>query len=137
MAIKIIDGAKDTVKGWLGWRKEIEPPAPEAEAVFLLTYGDLIIGRLSAKQGLWQFEYSDEFRLQDDLRPILEMPDVQKTYRSPNLWQFFAMRIPSLGQPDVEEILEREHILETDSIRLLDRFGKRTIANPFELKLAA
>ena len=47
------------------------------------------------------------------------------------------MRIPSLGQPDIEEILEREQIEETDSIRLLDRFGKRTTANPFELKLAA
>lgn len=137
MAIKLIDDAKDAVKGWFGWRKEIAPPAPEAEAVFLLTHGDLIIGKLSAKQGLWHFEYSDEFKRQKDLRPILEMPDVQKVYQSPNLWQFFAMRIPSLGQPDIEEILEREHILETDSIRLLDRFGKRTIANPFELKLAA
>ena len=133
MAIKLVEAAKD----FFGWRKVIEPPAPEAEAVFFLTHGDLVIGTLSAKQGLWQFEYSDEFRLQDDLRPILEMPDVQKVYQSPNLWQFFAMRIPSLGQPDVEEILEREHISETDSIKLLERFGKRTIANPFELKLAA
>ena len=133
MAIKLVEAAKD----FFGWRKVIAPPALEAETVFLLTHGDLIIGRLSAKQGLWQFEYSREFKLQDDLRPILEMPDVQKVYQSPNLWQFFAMRIPSLGQPDVEEILEREHISETDSIRLLERFGKRTIANPFELKLAA
>ena len=133
MAIKLVDAAKD----WLGWRKAIEPPAPEAEAVFLLTHGDLVIGSLSAKQGLWQFEYSDEFKRQDDLRPILEMPDVERIYQSPNLWQFFAMRIPSLGQPEIEEILEREHIEETDAIRLSERFGKRTIANPFELKLAA
>ncbi len=119
------------------WRKAVEPPAPEAEAVFLLTYGDLLIGTLSAKQGLWHFEYSEEFRTQNDLRPILEMPNVNEVYQSPNLWQFFAMRIPSLEQPEIEEILEREHIEELDSIRLLERFGKRTIANPFELKLAA
>lgn len=133
MAVKLIETAKD----WFGWRKAVEPPAPEAEAVFLLTYGDLLVGTLSAKQGLWHFEYSEEFRRQDDLRPIMEMPNVNEAYQSPNLWQFFAMRIPSLEQPEIEEILEREHIEELDSIRLLERFGKRTIANPFELKLAA
>lgn len=127
----------EAIKNSFSWRKAVEPPAPEAEAVFLLTYGDLLIGKLTAKQGLWHFEYSEEFRRQDELRPILEMPNVNEVYQSPNLWQFFAMRIPSLEQPEIEEILEREHIEELDSIRLLERFGKRTIANPFELKLAA
>jgi hypothetical protein len=61
----------------------------------------------------------------------------KRSLSKPNLWQFFAMRIPSLEQPEIEEILEREHIEELNSIRLLERFGKRTIANPFELKLAA
>jgi HipA-like protein len=105
-------------------------------AKFLLKYDDLLIGTLTAKDGVWQFEYSEEFT-RSDLRPIIEFPKVGETYRSKDLWQFFAMRIPSPEQPEVEGILRREHIGEDDAVALLKRFGGRTIANPFELSLAA
>ena len=131
---KLLQKSIDTVKSFLGWQRFTEPPPPEATAVFLLKYGDLKIGTLSAKDGLWHFEYSIEFRKQGDLRPILELPDVNKVYESPSLWRFFEMRIPSLEQPEIEEILDRDHIDEDDSIKLLQRFGRRTIANPFDLE---
>jgi HipA-like protein len=86
------------------------------------------------QESLWQFEYSDEFK-RSDLRPIVEFSDVEKVYQSKELWQFFAMRIPSPEQPEVEEILRREQIEEHDAVKLLKRFGGRTIANPFELTL--
>lgn len=125
-----------SLPGWLGLRKELQA-APEVKATFLLTHHNLLIGTLSVENSIWQFEYSDEFRRDGSYRPIVEFPDVNKTYQSPTLWQFFASRIPSLEQAEVEEILKHEHIEEDDAVRLLQRFGKRTITNPFQLDVAA
>lgn len=121
---------------WLGLREHIQAP-PEVKAKFLLKYGDLLIGTLSAEDGKWRFEYSDEFRRQDELRTIVEFPDVNKTYQSDDLWQFFASRIPSPEQAEVEAILKHEQIEESDAVGLLRRFGKKTITNPFELEAVA
>lgn len=126
---KLMDAARD----WLGVRAHVHA-SPEVRAKFLLKYGDLPVGTLTVQESLWQFEYSDEFK-GSDLRPIVEFPDVEKVYQSKELWQFFAMRIPSPEQPEVEEILRREQIEEHDAVKLLKRFGGRTIANPFELTL--
>jgi HipA-like protein len=128
---KLMDKAKD----WLGFAHSVKAP-PEAHAKFLLTYNDLLVGILTVEDGLWRFEYSDKFRSEVDFRPIVEFPDVNKTYVNEDLWQFFASRIPSTEQPEVEEILKREHVNEDDAVGLLRLFGKRTIANPFELTLA-
>ena len=128
---KLMDKAKE----WLGFARSVKAP-PEAHAKFLLTYDDLLVGILSVEDGMWKFEYSDKFRSENDFRPIVEFPDVSKTYVNEDLWQFFASRIPSTEQPEVEEILRREQVKEDDAIGLLKLFGKRTIANPFELTIA-
>lgn len=107
------------------------------KAKFLLKYGNLLIGTLSAEDGKWRFEYSDEFRRQSSLRTIVEFPDLNKTYQSDDLWQFFASRIPSPEQAEVEAILKREQIEEGDAVSLLRRFGKKTFTNPFELEAVA
>ena len=125
---KLMDKAKE----WLGFARSVKAP-PEAHAKFLLSYDGLLVGTLTVQDGLWKFEYSDNFRLEDELRPIVEFPDVNKIYVNEDLWQFFASRIPSTEQPEVEEILKREHVQEDDAVGLLKLFGKRTIANPFEL----
>ena len=88
------------------------------------------------QDGVWKFEYSEAFKLLDELRPIVEFPDVNKIYERDELWQFFASRIPSTQQVEVEEILRRENIAEDDAVGLLKRFGKKTIANPFLLEAA-
>lgn len=121
-------------KEWLGMKKEFKPPAPEVKAEFQLFHGRLLVGTLSVIDGHWQFEYSEEFKLKTDLRPLVEFPDLDEVYQNEELWQFFASRIPSTEQPDVEDVLESENIDETDVVALLKRFGKRTITNPFELK---
>jgi HipA-like protein len=120
---------------WLSFRKAVEAP-PEARAEFKLFYGDLQVGTLSVADSIWRFEYSDAFRQQDELRQLVEFPDVDKVYESKELWQFFVMRIPSPEQPEVEEILKREHIREDDAVSLLKRFGEYTITNPFTLRAA-
>ena len=125
----------EATKGWLGISQSAQAPL-EARAEFLLKYGNLLIGTLSVRDGVWKFEYSDEFRRNGSLRPIVEFPDVDKTYESSDLWQFFASRIPSPERPEVGEILRREQIAEDDAVGLLKRFGKQTIVNPFRLEAA-
>ena len=129
---RLMDKAKD----WLGFTHSVKAP-PEAHAKFLLTYDNLLVGILTVENGLWKFEYSDKFKLESELRPIVEFPDVNQIYVNEDLWQFFASRIPSTEQPEVEAILKREHVEEDDAVGLLKLFGKRTIANPFELTFAA
>jgi HipA-like protein len=121
---------------WLGFRKQIQAP-PEVKAKFLLKYDNLLVGTLSVEDGLWKFEYSDEFKRDGSMRPIVGFPDVNKIYQSDELWQFFASRIPSPEQAEVEEILRRENIEEDDAVTLLKRFGRKTITNPFELEKVA
>ena len=77
--------------------------------------------------------YTDEFRSQSQLRPLVDFPDVTRTYKSQDLWPFFSMRIPSLQQSNIRHIVDTEQIDDTDEVRLLQRFGQRSIANPFEL----
>lgn len=120
-------------KDWLGMKKELTV-SPDVQAEFLLFLDKLLVGKLSVVEGRWQFKYSDEFKLKTELRPLVEFPDLDKVYENDELWQFFASRIPSTEQPDVEMVLEKENIAEDDVIALLKRFGKRTITNPFELK---
>lgn len=129
---KIMELARD----WLG-RRTVVHVAPGIRAKFLLKYGTLVVGTLSVQESIWQFDYSEEFKRNGQLRPLVEFPELDKSYQSEDLWQFFAMRIPSPEQAEVEEILRREEILEDDAVGLLKRFGERTIANPFELTLAA
>lgn len=123
----------ERAKEWLGWKKEMVV-APDVQAEFSLFLGNLLVGKLSVIEGRWQFIYSEDFKLKGDLRPLAEFPDLDKVYENQDLWQFFASRIPSMEQPDVEVVLERESIAEDDVVALLKRFGQRTITNPFELK---
>jgi HipA-like protein len=117
-----------------------DPTAVEAERVpsvesgrFSLCHKKSLIGTLLFKDGRWVFQYSDQFKTHPTLRTITEFPDLSKTYESSELWPFFLMRIPSLRQTSIKEIVEREHIDEHDEVKLLKRFGRRTVANPFEL----
>jgi HipA-like protein len=117
-----IDAAPEVVKA---------PAIPKA--VFHVLYGNIEVGTLELVEGLWKFRYSDEFQKGNKLRAITEFPDFDREYVSPELWPFFAMRIPSLKQAEIKAIVEKEHIDEHDEATLLRRFGRRTVANPFEL----
>ena len=101
---------------------------------FQLTYEALHIGTLSLEKGVWSFYYSEDFKNQDEIKPLLEFPDVHKIYESEELLPFFALRIPGLGQPKVQKIIEKEEIEESNEAQLLERFGRTTIANPFILQ---
>lgn len=101
---------------------------------FGLGYKELVIGSLLFKSGEWIFEYSEEFKNQNEIQPLIDFPDKNKTYRSEELWPFFLSRIPGLSQPAVKELLRKENIDEDDEAALLKRFGRTSISNPFTLE---
>jgi hypothetical protein len=129
---------KDVIRKW--WRgegqEEIRTPAHE-RATFILEFEHLVLGSLRLRDGIWEFEYSPQFLAQGDkpdaVRPLVDFPDPTKVYVSRDLWPFFMARIPSLSQPQVAEEVQRQGIDPNSAPQLLEHFGKRSIANPFEL----
>ena len=110
----------------------IDNPAG-AKGVFQLKYGKQLIGILSYDNNQWKFKYSDEFRNNQDLNPIIDFPDTDKVYTNEQLWPFFASRIPSLNQPFQFKKIQKANIKHDDSVGLLKLFGNETITNPFRL----
>jgi len=100
---------------------------------FTLVYGDLAVGVLTYAEGEWAYAYTSQFQAQSAIRPLLDFPDITRTYTSSDLWPFFALRIPGLGQPAVQKIISEKKIEQSNIVDLLKEFGKKTIANPFEL----
>ena len=103
------------------------------EPAFKLTLSSLLVGVLRRENGEWVFTYSDEFRRQNTVKPIVDFPATDREYRSRSLWPFFALRIPSLTQAEVREFIERMPADKVDECILLKEFGTRSIANPFRL----
>lgn len=102
---------------------------PDQEAEFHINLGKLLIGTLSYSAGVWYFSYSSNFKLQTKILPLANFPSKDKKYSAQELWPFFASRIPSNAQLQLDKNQPKENI-----ITLLNKFGQRTISNPYELK---
>lgn len=118
------------IADWLGG---VKAPAPESPLSFRVLLGALEIGTLLRDGEEWVFRYSDAFRAQETVKPIVDFQKVDKEYRSPNLWPFFLLRIPSPAQPVVQRHIARYKLTELDEGTLLREFGRWSVANPFEL----
>ncbi len=101
--------------------------------VFELKYKKLLIGTLEykLKEKEWRFEYSEEFKNQDNIAPIISFPDVNKTYNGKKLWSFFSSRIPDNVSESSNEAEEKTS--NSNLIDLLKSYGQKTITNPFDL----
>ena len=82
----------------------------------------------------WTLGSPEAFRRQDRISPLVPFPDVNKVYRSSELWPFFAVRIPSIKRPEIERTVMAEKLDYSDKPAMLARFGKRCISDPFELR---
>lgn len=102
--------------------------ATDNDATFNVNLGKLLVGTLLYSAGVWYFSYSNEFKLQNRILPLANFPSKDKEYSTPDLWPFFASRIPSNAQLQIEKDKPKE-----DAVTLLRRFGRRTVANPYEL----
>ncbi|HEX9504077.1 MAG TPA: HipA N-terminal domain-containing protein [Patescibacteria group bacterium] len=108
------------------------------KVTFILVVDDIKLAELKSENGEWIFKYTEEFKKHvDKYNLIVGFPDIHKEYRSENLWPFFQIRIPGLKQPSVQAILKNENIDQQNEVELLKRFGRKTIANPYELQLAS
>lgn len=102
--------------------------ATEDDATFNVNLGKLLVGTLLYSAGVWYFSYSNEFKLQNRILPLANFPSKDKEYSTRDLWPFFASRIPSNAQLQIEKDKPKE-----DAVTLLRKFGRRTVANPYEL----
>lgn len=100
---------------------------------FSVVLGQMEVGKLSRENGEWVFRYSDAFRRQDTVKPIVNFPNVERDYRSRQLWPFFLLRIPSVEQPSVKRFARKHGLSELTEAMLLRHFGRHSVANPFTL----
>ncbi|MEZ5058464.1 MAG: HipA N-terminal domain-containing protein [Saprospiraceae bacterium] len=107
------------------------------EKVFELRFKSLVIAKLKYQKEIWTFEYTEEFKNQDEISPLPDFPDKNKVYESEALFPFFVLRIPSLHQPRIQNVIKKENIDQNNIIEMLKRFGKDSISNPFRLLLAS
>ncbi len=115
------------------WLRDVSEPAQD-DVAFELSFGPLRIGNLRREGDEWVFTYSQEFAQQKNVAPIMDFPVVGREYRSKELWPFFALRIPSVTQANVQRFLRQKGRTEADAADLMQRFGRRSIANPFVLE---
>lgn len=120
-------------KLWKVEGMEFTDAPSESKGLFHLTYGDFLIGILTYEGNVWTFEYSDEFRNQTNINPIINFPDVSKVYKNNELWPFFVSRIPSINQEFQLKKIRKANIDSNDAVELLKLFGSETITNPFKL----
>lgn len=104
-----------------------------SKGVFQLKYGRHVIGILSYYKNNWTFKYTDEFKQNVVINPIIDFPDPEKVYSNEQLWPFFASRIPTLNQSFQFKKIKNANIKQDDSVGLLKLFGTDTITNPFRL----
>ncbi len=93
-----------------------------------------IIGELRREGREYVFEYDMAYIEDPASTAIPAFPKLQDEYRSPELWSFFEVRIPSLERPEVEEALHRAGVDRNDKIAVLQHLGRRSIANSYELE---
>jgi HipA-like protein len=131
----------DVIASW-GGPEAIEIAAgherAEAEVRVFLPMHDgtrVHVGSLRQDEGEYVFEYTREFKEQEQLRPISAFRELSRSYRSTKLWPFFSVRLPPLSREDVRRVIAARKIEEGDQFALLAAVGGKTIASPYELEL--
>ena len=107
----------------------------ETSHLFALKYHDLEMGNLKFLDNQWLCEYSELFKKQTEITPLIDFPDIDKIYKSEALWPFFSNRIPSLRQPKIQEYISKHPLESKDTVKLLTVFGEYSVNNPFRLQL--
>lgn len=109
-----------------GAQKQFEIVESESFS-FGLFYNQVKVGSLNYNDGIWTFEYTEDFKSQKTILPLINFPNKEKTYSSKDLWPFFASRIPSNAQ------LQKNEDEVPNLIDMLKKFGKNVISNPYVL----
>lgn len=117
-----------TVGFWHEENAEMFFSSNKGQADFILILDKLEVGTLSYSDSVWFFSYSEAFKRQKDILPLVNFPTVDKEYMSNELWPFFVSRIPSRAQLQIPKNAAKQ-----DLVSLLKNYGRKTIANPYQL----
>ena len=93
--------------------------------------GRYLVGRLSREQDEFVFRYDSGYGEE----PISAFPQIDREYRSPHLWPFFAVRIPPIDREDMRKEILARSLEEDQIIEILGSVAKVSVANPYEFKL--
>ena len=107
----------------------------ETSHLFALKYHQLEMGSLKFLNNYWVFEYSEVFKKQQEITPLIDFPDLDKIYKSEMLWPFFSNRIPSIKQPKIQDYISKHPTESKNTVKLLEVFGEYSVNNPFRLQL--
>ena len=102
--------------------------------LFSLKHQTSEMGILKYVNNVWSFTYSEWFKSQNELQPLLEFPDKEKVYQCKDLWPFFTDRIPSFKQPKIKTYIEKHPEQRSNLAKLLEVFGEYSVNNPFRLE---
>ncbi len=86
---------------------------------------DMVVGILYFDDPYWHFSYTEMFKRQNRIAPIVNFPNKNQEYVSKYLWPFFTDRIPGKGQRQMMKETE------TSQVKLLQKYGRESIMNPF------
>ena len=118
---------------WKEEGMEFSDTPKDSKGLFHLKYKNKLIGYLSFNGDEWIFKYSEEYKRNPIINPIIDFPDKTKEYRNKLLWPFFAARIPAINQPFHHKKIKKAKIKKDNSVALLRLFGNATITNPYRL----
>ncbi len=98
-------------------------------------HGRSLVGRLSQekREGGSEFVFRYDPDYQEE--PISAFPDLNKKYRSRELWPFFSARIPPIGREDMREAIEASHIRSDHPIEILGKIARFSVTSPYEFQL--
>ncbi len=110
--------------------------------VLRIMVGELHLATLYYDGSNYCLVYTDKFR-GTGLSPFNpndfekgKFPEVDKTYRSSELWNAFASRLPSPNRDDYTKLLNSMGLSGTENpLIILGKVGKISIAKPWKLEL--
>ncbi|WP_343207994.1 HIRAN domain-containing protein [Anaerolentibacter hominis] len=85
-----------------------------------------IIGRLS-KNGQYEFQYYGEIKEAQEagFTPLISFEDLDRVYKSNELFPVFSSRLPDRKRKDIDNILKKYDLEEYDVYQLLKRSGAK------------
>lgn len=116
-------------RGPAALRVRVNYPLPESGR-------HLHVGDLSIENDEFVFRYSNAYKSASELPPLPSFPDKDREYRAPELFAFFAARLPPVERHDIQQALERLSVKSNDILRVLGLLAKRGVSNAYEFELA-
>src|SRR6266481_3996587 len=116
----------DALEAWGVRLSSVQATKPGRALSVYLPLADgsrILVGTLGIDAGEWVFDYSAAFKSREELPPIPDFPDKQRSYQSEKLWPFFEIRIPPPERPDVERIMKAKKLSAQDVFSLLAELG--------------